>query len=251
MLLRMETKTNYSLTEYIQASPSRKFIAPILLSLLIFEHWRHYGLQNPSLAGSWLLNFWPILIVLGLSVLDGIIRYYRKSPMIPLKDDARYKKCSQLNLYLFFSWLAVSAVSRIFLSSSIDRFVALYVGPAVALLLFGNLLIYFINMKRVSKKLLILLLLVLITSPSYADLVVERTGNIPSTSTTEDDFQGIVVGDKLVLTSEKENLLEITINGVLFPLFGKKSAEIDISDFPPGSEVSIVTDKNIYKGYLE
>lgn len=148
----METNTNYSMKEYIKASPLNKLIVPVFVSFLVFEHWGNYGVESLNLLRSHLLSWWPIVVVIVLAVLDGVVRYYQKRPMTPLKDDARYKKCSQINLYLFFSWLGLSTVSRIFLSLSIDRIVALYVGPMVALLIFINVLHYFFKKEEASRK---------------------------------------------------------------------------------------------------
>lgn len=248
----METNTNYSLREYIQASPSSKFITPILLSLLIFEHWRHYGLENPSHAGSWLLSFWPILIVLGLSVLDGIIRYCRKSSTIPLKEDARYKKCSQINLYLFFSWLAVSTVSRIFLSSSIDRFVALYVGPAIALFLFINVIIYFVRSSSKKKLLSVFIFFSVGFQQSFSnDVILENSSEgIDVPPVWQKRVRAEIEESTLHITSE-ENIDKVTINDKEFTLINVRSVSFDVSDYPVGTRIIIETDSSTYIGYID
>lgn len=148
--------------------------------------------------------------------------------------------------------LFVSAISRIYLSISIDRIVALYVGSAIALLLFSNDVFNFDRSSLKKKLLSVLIFFSVGFLHSFSnDLNLEKKlGGVENPPVWQKQVRANIEEDTLYITSE-ENIDKVIINDDEYPFINASSVTIDISDYPVGARIIIETDSSTYIGYIE
>lgn len=249
----MKTDIYRSLLQYWTASPFYKIGTPLLIISLIFENWERYGRQDAEHTFSGEVLLWTLIVVVVATVIDGTIRFLKKEPMAELRNASRSRKYDKIQLNVFASWIVLSTISRLFLPEGIDRVVSLYIGPIVAILLIIILCKSFFGKKNLFKNLVCLALCLICNLPAQANLVITKNNpaNPDSVGKEDEGMQGFVVGLTLIVTSNREKIYEITINGDRFTFLNQNRAEIDIATYPPGSVVTVTTNKNFYIGYLD
>lgn len=147
----METNRIRTLQRCVTASPFFRIGSTLLIIALIYSNWERYGIADNTHHVSEDVLLWTICFVIITSMIDGICRFIRRASVQDAGLANRDKESDRTQLQLICIWLAAAILGRLFLKVSIDRFIALYVGPMFVLLLIANLLSSYLHRKQKQK----------------------------------------------------------------------------------------------------